>query len=94
MPFDVATAFMSKTLKTAPELERYILNELRTCAACNSISAVTVVLAARPDSNWEVSHINAVGGVVPRTCADICDDTVTRLRERYDLVTEIEPEEL
>ena len=27
---------MTKTLKTAPELERYVLNELRNCSACNS----------------------------------------------------------
>ena len=85
---------MSKTLKTAPELERYILNELRNCAACNSISAVTVSLAQRPDANWEVSHINAAGGAVPRVCAELCEDAVARLRARYDLVIEIEPEEL
>jgi hypothetical protein len=85
---------MSKTLKTAPELERYILNELRTCAACNAISAVTVSETTRPDSNWEVAHINAAGGTIPRACAEICDDAVARLRERYDLVIEIEPEEI
>jgi len=85
---------MTKTLKTAPELERYILNELRNCAACNSISAITVSLTTRPDSNWEVSHIHAAGGTVPGVCAAICDDAVVRLRERYDLVVEIEPEEL
>jgi hypothetical protein len=85
---------MTKTLKTAPELERYILNELRNCAACNCITAVTVSEADRADSNWEVLHINAMGGVVPSSCTDICHDTVARLRERYDLVIEIEPEEL
>ena len=84
----------NKTLKTAPELERYVLNELRSCSACNAISAVTVSEAARPDSNWEVSHINAAGGTVPAVCAQLCDDAVARLRERYDLVIEIEPEEL
>ena len=47
-----------------PELERYVLNELRSCSACNAISTVTVSEAARPDSNWEVSHINAAGGPV------------------------------
>jgi hypothetical protein len=83
-----------KTLKTAPELERYVLNELRSCSACNAISAVTVSPAERPDSNWEVTHINAAGGAVPTVCEQLCDDTVTRLRERYDLVIEIEPEEL
>jgi hypothetical protein len=85
---------MTKTLKTAPELERYVLNELRNCSACNAISAVTVSETARADSNWEVSHINAIGGTVPGVCQQICDDSVTRLRERYDLVIEIEPEEI
>jgi hypothetical protein len=85
---------MTKTLKTAPELERYILNALRTCSACSSINAVTVSETARPDSNWEVSHISAAGGAAPRVCAELCDDAVARLRERYDLVIEIEPEEI
>lgn len=85
---------MTKTLKTAPELERYILNELRNCAVCNCITAVTVGETARADSNWEVLHLNAMGGVVPRACTDLCEDAVARLRARYDLVIEIEPEEL
>ena len=85
---------MSKTLKTAPELERYILNELRNCAACNFISAVTVTATDGADCNWEVSHVNAPGGVVPRVCSEICADAVGNLRAQYDLVMEIEPEEL
>jgi hypothetical protein len=85
---------MTKTLKTAPELERYILNELRNCSACNSISAVTVSETTRVDSNWEVSHINVAGGVVPSVCLQLCEDAVARLREQFDLVIEIEPEEL
>jgi hypothetical protein len=85
---------MARTLKTAPELERYILNELRNCAACNSVTAVTVAQTARPDSNWEVAHLNALGGIVPDVCREICDTAGARLRERYDLVTEIEPEEI
>ena len=91
--FVYRTPAMTKTLKTAPELERYILNELRRCSACTSISAVTVSEAARPDSNWEVSHINVAGGAVPVVCAELCSDAVVRLRALYDLVIEIEPEE-
>jgi hypothetical protein len=83
---------MARTLKTAPELERYILNELRSCAACNGIIAVTVSETARA-GGWELSHINALGGTVPATCADLCAAAVERLREHYDLVTEIEPED-
>jgi len=85
---------MAKILKTAPELERYILNELRNCAACNSITAVTVALSEHSHSNWEVAHLNALGGNVPGVCRDICDSAVAGLRERYELVTEIEPEDM
>jgi hypothetical protein len=53
-----------------------------------------VAETVRGDSNWEVSHINAAGGAVPPVCVGICEDAVARLRERYDLVIEIEPEEL
>ena len=88
------TSIKTKTLKTAPELERYILNALRNCSACNSITAITVSETERPDSNWEIAHINAIGGTVPRACAEICEDAVARLRERFDLVIEIEPEEI
>jgi hypothetical protein len=86
---------MSKTPKTAPELERYILTELRNCASCSSVTAVTVSpMSGRPDTNWDVSHINAAGGTVPRVCNEICETAVERLRAQYELVTEIEPEEL
>jgi hypothetical protein len=85
---------MTKTLKTAPELERYILNELRNCSACNSISAITVSLTEGHDANWEVSHIHAAGGAIPNVCVTLCEDAAARLRAQYDLVVEIEPEEL
>jgi hypothetical protein len=86
---------MSKILKSAPELERYILNELRNCSACNAISAVTVsAIDNRPGTNWGVSHLQVPGGIVPQTCVDICSATVDRLREQFDLVIEIEADEL
>jgi hypothetical protein len=86
---------MAKTPKTAPELERYILMDMRNCASCNSVSAITVSqVKDRPDTNWGVSHINVPGGVVPPVCQDICEAAVERLRVSYDLVTEIEPEEI
>jgi hypothetical protein len=85
---------MAKILKTAPELERYIMLELRNCAACNSIAAVTVAETGQAESNWEVAHVNALGGVVPTVCREICNTAAARLRERYDLVTEIEPEDM
>ncbi len=92
--FVYPSLIMTKTLKTAPELERYVLNDLRNCSACNAVSAVTVTETTRADSNWEVSHINAAGGAVPGVCLQICEDSVARLRESYDLVIEIEPEEI
>jgi hypothetical protein len=86
---------MIRTLKSAPELERYILNALSQCAACNSISAVTVsAVGDRSSANWDVTHIHAPGGVIPQACTDICAATVEQLRESFDLVTEIESDEL
>ena len=86
---------MTKTPKTAPELERSIMMDLRNCAACASVNAVTVSeVRDRPDTNWGMSHINVPGGVVPHACLEICETAVERLRTRHELVTEIEPEEI
>jgi hypothetical protein len=86
---------MARQLKTAPELERYILTELRNCASCNAVAAVTVgAVENRSDTNWEVTHIHVPGGVVPKVCQDICSNAVEKFRAQYDLVLEIEPEEI
>jgi hypothetical protein len=86
---------MAKQMKTAPELERYILMELRNCAGCNSVAAVTVGVVENDSSaNWTVTHIQVPGGLVPQVCQDICATAVEKFRAQYDLVTEIEPEEL
>ncbi|MGH6768048.1 MAG: hypothetical protein ACRECO_03385 [Xanthobacteraceae bacterium] len=86
---------MSKVLKSAPELERHVLNALRNCSACTSISAVTVsAVDDRPGTNWAVTHLQVPGGLVPQACRDICSATVDRLREQFDLVIEIEADEL
>jgi hypothetical protein len=87
---------MAKTVRTAPELERLILNELATAAICTCVTAVTVTpVAHRPDTNWELSHINVPGaGAVPRVCVDICAAAVEKLRKEYDLLLEIETSEL
>ena len=86
---------MTKQMKTAPELERYILMELRNCSGCNAVAAVTVgAVQNDPGTNWEITHIQVPGGVVPKVCRDICDAAVETYRARYDLVLEIEPEEI
>jgi hypothetical protein len=86
---------MNRIPKTAPELERYILNELRQCSACNAISAVTVgAIDGGGRQTWDVTHVQIPGGAVPQACRDICSAAVARLRERFDLVTEIETDEL
>jgi hypothetical protein len=86
---------MTRTPKTAPELERYVLNELRRCAGCNAISAVTVAAVdAAGEADWDVTHIQVPGGRVPQACRDICATAVTQLRERFELVTEFETDEL
>jgi hypothetical protein len=87
---------MAKILRTAPELERLILNEMSKAAICDAVSAVTVTPAAgRADTNWQVAHISVPGaGKVPQVCIDICAAAVDELRRRYDLLLEIEAGEL
>jgi hypothetical protein len=87
---------MPKILRTAPEIERLILNDMSKAAICDAVSAVTVVpLEGRADTNWEVSHISVPGsGRVPQVCIDICAAAVEDLRRRYDLLLEIEAGEL
>jgi hypothetical protein len=47
-----------KILKTAPELERLILNEIRRHAVCAGITAVTVREGGTDkESNWDVAGI-------------------------------------
>lgn len=83
-----------KIPKTAPELERLILVDMRNCAACRSVSAVTVGPAGdAADGDWDVSHIYIPGDVIPQTCMDVCRDAVKTLRAQYELVTEIETDE-
>lgn len=79
-----------KRLKTAPELERLILNEMRRHAICAGIAAVTVREAAGAQTNWEVAHLNALGGTVPAPCRRLCLETVTRLQQEYELLPEFE----
>ena len=86
---------MAKQMKTAPELERYLLMALRNCSGCNAVSAVTVdAVTGSTGETWEVTHIQVPGGTVPKVCQDICAAAVERLRAQYDLVTEIEAGEL
>ena len=87
---------MAKILRTAPEIERLILNELTKAAICDGASAVTVSpLTGRADTNWEVTHISVPGsGRVPQVCIDICAAAVDELRLQYDLLLEIEAGEL
>lgn len=82
---------MAKRQKTAPELERLILVELNRHAVCAGIAAVTVRATTNQDgTNWEVGHIQAPGGTVPRTCQNICAATVARLQQEFELLPEFE----
>jgi hypothetical protein len=82
---------MAKRQKTAPELERLILVELGRHAVCAGIVAVTVrETAATPETNWEVGHIQALGGVVPATCQSLCLDVTARLQREFELLPEFE----
>jgi len=87
---------MAKRLKTAPELEQLILVELGKAAICAGVSAVTVTpVENNPDTNWECSHIAVPGGgTVPQVCIDIAAAAVETLRREFDLLLEIEADEL
>jgi hypothetical protein len=81
----------AKRLKTAPELERMIFNEMRRHAVCAGVAAVTVREShTRPATNWEIAHINALGGTVPTACRDICMSIGARLQEEFELLPEFE----
>jgi len=81
----------AKRLKTAPELERMILIEMHRHAVCAGIAAVTVrETSARAGTNWELGHINALGGRVPPGCESVCAAVVARLQEEFELLPEFE----
>jgi hypothetical protein len=90
------TEKVEKILRTAPELERLILNELNKAAICDAISAVTIApVEGLTDSNWELVNIYVPGGgTPPQVCTDICAAAVAMLRARYDLLLDIEVDEL
>ena len=82
---------MAKRLKTAPELERLILLEMRRHAVCAGIAAVTVrETSDQAGTNWAVAHINALGGAVPAPCRSLCAAAVMTLQQEYELLPEFE----
>jgi len=81
----------AKRLKTAPELERMILTEMRRHAVCAGIAAVTVrETSAQTGTNWEIGHINALGGRIPPPCQELCMTIVARLQQEFELLPEFE----
>jgi Mn-containing catalase len=82
---------MAKRQKTAPELERLILLEMRRHAVCAGVAAVTVrETTDRAGTNWTVAHINALGGTVPAPCQNICLAAAAKLQQEYELLPEFE----
>jgi hypothetical protein len=82
---------MAKRLKTAPELERLILLEMRRHAVCAGVAAVTVhETSDQSGTNWAIAHINALGGTVPAPCQSLCMETVAKLQQEYELLPEFE----
>jgi hypothetical protein len=78
---------MDKRLKTAPELERMIVVEMRRHAICSAVQALTV-RATGDRTSWEVADIRVPGNIVPAACREICEAAASKLRERYDLLSE------
>jgi hypothetical protein len=82
---------MKKRQKTAPELERLILVELSRHAVCAGIAAVTVrETTGQAETNWNVGHIQALGGIVPPSCQSICAAAVAKLQQEFELLPEFE----
>jgi hypothetical protein len=82
---------MAKRLKTAPELERLILLEMRRHSVCAGVAAVTVrETSDQSGTNWVIAHINALGGAVPAPCQSICTAAVAKLQQEYELLPEFE----
>jgi hypothetical protein len=80
---------MAKQLKTAPELERLILIEMRRHAICSGVAAVTVrEVSGAAQTNWEVAHLNGLGGAVPAPCQSLCMAAVAKLQQEYELLPE------
>jgi len=78
---------MTKTLKTAPELERLVLARITRHAACAGISAVTVRAdPAGSDGSWAVADLYVPGGNVPAACREACADAVAVLQQDYALL--------
>ena len=78
---------MDKRLKTAPELERMIMVEMRRHAICAGVQALTVRPTA-DRASWQVADIRVPGNIVPAACKEICETAAAELRERYDLLSE------
>lgn len=80
-----------KRLKTAPELERLVLVAMRHHAVCAGVTAVTVrETSCASGINWEVAHVNALGGELPAPCREVCATAVAALQEEFDLLPEFE----
>jgi hypothetical protein len=78
---------MAKILKTAPELERLILTEIRRHAVCAGITAVTVEETdGEGEGNWDVADIHAQGGLAPPACHDLCTAAIEQLRQQFALL--------
>jgi hypothetical protein len=87
---------MTRSLKTAPELERLVLARIARHAVCAGISAVTVREDPdRADGSWLVSDIFVPGGVVPDTCRAACAEAVAHLLQEYALLPldQVEPDD-
>ena len=87
---------MAKTIKTAPELERYILDGAAQLRRLQRRQRRDREPRRRQPGRQlgGLAHQRCRAAWCHRCARDICEDAVERLRERYDLVIEIEPEEL
>ena len=78
---------MTKTKKTAAELESMILTELNAVSKCENVSMITIRridINARTGTNWTIGHVS-YSTSLETDCERPLKRIVERLQQRFDL---------
>lgn len=80
---------MAKEIKSEAEIAALIEEEIKQFDVCAGVRVVVVRIADDGYTNWDVSEIIGKSGapVLP-DCKHVVMNTVIRLRNRYELVTD------
>ena len=77
---------MTKTSKTAVQLEMMILKDLSAFSKCSGVSMITIRHAGdeQSDRGWRISHVN-YGSSLESDCRVPMTQIVNRCRQEFDL---------